>query len=66
MKSAAAVQLNRRKLLLAVTAGAGAAAAVATLGQSKGRVHESAGGARSESGYRLTDHVRNYYRAASV
>ena len=66
MKTAAAVLLNRRKLLVALTAGAGAAAAVATLGQSKGRAHESASARPSESGYRLTDHVRNYYRAASL
>ena len=66
MKTATTVQLNRRKLLLAVTAGAGAAAAVATVGLLQGRPHASAGGAKSESGYRLTDHVRNYYRTASV
>ena len=65
MKSAAAVLLNRRKLLVALTTGAGAAVAVARLDQSEDRAPESTSARPAESGYRLTDHVCNYYRAAS-
>ncbi len=57
-------RLSRRSFLIGLGAGASATAALAS-----GERKRDAGGAAKEGtkkGYRLTDHVRNYYRSAKV
>ncbi|MDH3438042.1 MAG: twin-arginine translocation signal domain-containing protein [Betaproteobacteria bacterium] len=58
-------KLSRRSFLLAVGAG-GAAATVALV--SKEQEQNASGSAKTETsqGYRLTEHVQNYYRTAKV
>lgn len=58
-------KLSRRNFLVALGAG-GASATVALA--SKEKEQPAAGSAETESsrGYRLTEHVRNYYRTAKV
>lgn len=57
---------SRRKFLAALGAGSAAAAAVAVTRQ--GAQPELAAGPAvpQGTGYRLTEHVRNYYRSAKV
>lgn len=58
-------KLSRRNFLVAVGAG-GATATVALV--SKDKETSAADSAKPESGqgYRLTEHIRNYYRTAKV
>jgi hypothetical protein len=61
------ITLSRRSFLFAVAAGGAAATAAVVTSQSRdagprGRVKAEA----RSAGYRLTDHVRNYYRTAKV
>ena len=58
-------KLSRRNFLVALGAG-GASATVALVSKEKDQA--AAGSAQTESsrGYRLTEHVRNYYRTAKV
>jgi len=58
-------KLSRRNFLAAVGAGS-ASAAVALVATDK--LQESASSAKpgESQGYRLTEHVRNYYRTAKV
>ncbi|HYC45562.1 MAG TPA: formate dehydrogenase [Burkholderiales bacterium] len=65
-KAAKPVQLDRRKFVMGATAGVGAALTVATIGQSDRQARERSDATQPDSGYRLTDHVRNYYRTATV
>jgi hypothetical protein len=58
--------LPRRAFLLAATAGAAATATAIALGKkdvASPSQHESGQSAR---GYRLSEHVRNYYRTARI
>jgi len=58
--------LSRRNFILAVSAGtaAGAAAIVARKESDAGTSSEK--GKDSATGYRLTEHVQNYYRTAKI
>jgi hypothetical protein len=67
MKPALAT-LSRRHFLLGATAGTAAtaitiAAAIRPFQNGSSRLSESAD---AKSGYRLTEHVRNYYRTAKI
>jgi Na+/H+-dicarboxylate symporter len=58
--------LSRRSFLLAATAGTAATAAGLLV---KNHLQPAAGmnqRGEAKSGYRLTEHVRNYYRTASI
>lgn len=56
---------GRRKFLAALGAG-GAAATVALTAKNDDPVREKPTDARPAGGYRLTEHVRNYYRTTKV
>lgn len=58
-------KLSRRNFLLAVGAGGAAATAalVAKRPQTQSKKNEAVSGSNS---YRLTDHIRNYYRTTKV
>jgi len=58
-------RLSRRNFLLAVGAG-GAAATAAIVAKSPRTPAKKDEAARGSSGYRLTEHIRNYYRTAKV
>jgi hypothetical protein len=59
-------KLSRRNFLLA--AGVGSVAATAALVAPQGGDRQSGqnGKAQGSQGYRLTEHIRNYYRTAKV
>ncbi len=60
-------KLSRRNFLLAVGAG-GAAATVALVSKEQEQEQNASGSAKAETsrGYRLTEHVQNYYRTTKV
>jgi hypothetical protein len=60
-------RLSRRHFLLGVGAG-GAAAAAAIVSQTKstGPDESKTRQSQSQSGYRVTEHVQNYYRTARI
>ena len=59
-------KLSRRNFLLAVGAG-GASAAAALVTDKNGRSQVGKNEAAHDAkGYRLTEHIRNYYRTAKV
>jgi len=57
---------SRRNFLLAVGAGSVAAAAAVISGGSPPSQESSPKDKTAGQGYRLTDHVRNYYRTAQI
>ena len=62
--------VSRRKFLLAAAAGAagGSAYLAGRKGTDREQGHSDASGARpgSGEGYRVTEHVQNYYRTAKI
>ncbi|HSF47843.1 MAG TPA: formate dehydrogenase, partial [Burkholderiales bacterium] len=59
------VKLNRRRFLMAVGAGSAGAAAVAltkTSGPQRAKPAAKDDIGQKETRYRLTEHIRNYYR----
>jgi hypothetical protein len=58
-------KLSRRGFLLAVGAG-GASATVALVSKDGAQSSKSAGVTGESKGYRLTEHVQNYYRTTKV
>ena len=58
--------LSRRGFLLAATAGTAAAAAALLVKNQPQPAADSKQRSESKSGYRLTEHVRNYYRTARI
>ena len=59
-------KLSRRNFLLAAGAGSVATAAAVVVSQSSKRGEKRAALPESGKGYRLTEHIRNYYRTAKV
>ncbi len=59
-------KLSRRHFLLAAGAGGAAAAVVLVAGDKRGPQAELEPTSRSGQGYRVTEHIRNYYRTAKV
>ena len=58
-------KLSRRNFLLAVGAG-GASATVALVANKNGAPVKEEKTSGNAQGYRLTEHIRNYYRTAKV
>lgn len=58
-------KLSRRNFLLAVGTG-GAAATVALVSKEHEQNASDSGKTETSQGYRLTEHVQNYYRTAKV
>ena len=58
-------KLSRRNFLLAVGAG-GASATVALVASKNGAPDKEKKTSSDAQGYRLTEHIRNYYRTAKV
>jgi len=58
-------RLSRRNFLVALGAG-GASATVALMPKESKESDEKSATAESSKGYRLTEHVKNYYRTAKV
>jgi hypothetical protein len=58
-------RLSRRNFLLTVGAG-GAATAAAVVASKKSTPAHSGKDKRASQGYRLTEHVNNYYRTTKV
>jgi len=58
-------KLSRRNFLLAVGAG-GASATVALVASKNGAPLKKEKTSSDARGYRLTEHIRNYYRTAKV
>jgi hypothetical protein len=58
-------KLSRRGFLLAVGAG-GASAGVALVSKERGENAARSAKPQTSQGYRLTEHVQNYYRTAKV
>jgi len=58
--------LSRRSFLLAATAGTAATAAALMAKKEVRRPGRTDSRANSDSGYRLTEHIHNYYRTAKV
>jgi hypothetical protein len=56
---------SRRKFLLAVSAGS-AATVAAIAAKTTPQVSESEASEKKSSGYRLSEHIRNYYRTTLV
>jgi hypothetical protein len=67
-KSSRGVNARRRGLLLALGAGGAGAAALAarSLSGVAAGAGEAAEGGASSGSYRLTDHVKRYYRTAKI
>ncbi len=65
MKSPKLSVTRRRFLLAAATGGVGAAAAITTV-RSRQSPEKDPPRREPGAGYRLTDHVRSYYRTAKV
>lgn len=59
---------KRRKLLLGLGLGGAGAAAVLAAGTARraGKMETASTGQEDEKGYRLTEHVRSYYRTAGI
>lgn len=57
---------SRRNFLIAVGAGGVAAAAAAVTGGAPSSKQASAKDKSGSQGYRLTEHVRNYYRTTQI
>lgn len=58
-------KLSRRNFLVALGAG-GASATVAMVSKEKEQGTAGSEKAESSRGYRVTEHIRNYYRTAKV
>lgn len=58
-------KLSRRTFLAVLGAG-GASATVALVANEKEKRPAASAGTESSRGYRVTEHVRNYYRTAKV
>jgi len=58
-------RLSRRSFLIGLSAGGASAAAALASGERK-RGAGNAAKEETKKGYRLTEHVRNYYRTAKV
>ena len=58
-------KLSRRSFLLAVGAG-GASAGVALVSKEQGENAAHSAKPQTSQGYRLTEHVQNYYRTTKV
>ena len=58
-------KLSRRKFLVALGAG-GASATVALVAKEKEQGTTEAAKEESSRGYRVTEHIQNYYRTAKV
>jgi hypothetical protein len=58
-------KLSRRNFLLAVGAG-GASATVALVSKQREQAADGSAKPKTSQGYRLTEHVQNYYRTAKV
>lgn len=65
MRNGSRLKPSRRNFLLAVGAG-GAAGAAALLAKSRPAPGAKTDAANSSKGYRLTEHVRSYYRTVKV
>ncbi len=59
-------KLSRRKFLLALGTGSAAATAALVAGQPQDAHPERQAKNVDSKGYRLTEHVKNYYRTAKV
>jgi hypothetical protein len=59
-------KLSRRKFLLAAGAGGAAASVALVAGNSTQKPAEPGPAAREGKGYRVTEHIQNYYRTAKV
>ena len=59
------LDIKRRKFMLAVGVGSAGAIAVALSGNQTPQKDETAS-ANKAAGYKLTDHIRNYYRTTRV
>ena len=59
-------KLSRRNFLLTVGAGGAATAAAVVTGGKALQGTSTADGKRGSRGYRVTEHVNNYYRTAKV
>jgi hypothetical protein len=60
-------KLSRRNFLLAVGAGgAGAAAALLAKGMPRAESNANAADEAKSKGYRVSEHIRNYYRTTKV
>lgn len=58
-------KLSRRNFLVALGAG-GASATVALVGKEREQATAGSGKPETARGYRLTEHVQNYYRTLKV
>ena len=58
--------LSRRKFLLAAGAGGAAATIAVVAGKDAQKQAKPASAAADGQGYRVTEHIRNYYRTAKV
>lgn len=58
-------KISRRSFLLAMGAG-GAAATAALVSTREVEPSQKAGAVSGSKGYRLTEHIQNYYRTAKV
>lgn len=58
--------IKRRKFLLAVGAGSAGAVAVALSGNQAAQKDQTASANDQAAGYKLTGHIRNYYRTTRV
>jgi hypothetical protein len=65
MKSTGA-RLSRRNFLLGVSAGTAATAAAIVAKKEADTQTSDGSSVESKKGYRLTEHVRNYYRTAKI
>ncbi len=59
-------KLSRRKFLLAAGAGGAAASVALVAGNNPQKPAEPGPAAREGKGYRVTEHIQNYYRTAKV
>lgn len=59
---------KRRQLLLGLGLGGAGAAAMLAAGTARlaGKTEPAVAGQEAEKGYRLTEHVRSYYRTAGI
>ena len=65
-RSSAQPRLSRRSFLLAVGAGGAATAAAVAAKVVPQQAEKQAGAEAGSSGYRVSEHIRNYYRTAQV
>jgi hypothetical protein len=59
-------KLSRRQFLLAVGVGGASAAVARVTGNNREKPAEQGKTAREGQGYRVTEHIRNYYRTVKV